>query len=52
MSSSRFPLALALASLLLTACPGPSSPNPSTLWLDMNGSETAIKLVDHEPPPF
>ena len=42
----------ALATLaLLGGCPG-GEENPRTLWLNLDGRETEVKLVDFEPPPF
>jgi hypothetical protein len=35
---------------LLGGCPGEE--NPRTLWLNLDGRETEVKLVDFEPPPF
>ena len=40
------PLALAL----LGGCP--SSENPPTLWLALDGRETEVQLIDFEPPPY
>ncbi len=37
--------------LVLAACPSPPG-NPSQLWLAPDQMETAVKLIDHEPPPF
>ena len=38
----------------LAGCPAPPPPtgNPPQLWIDLNGSELAIKLVPVEPEPF
>lgn len=36
---------------LLAGCPS-SEENPRTLWLNLDGRETEVKLVDFEPPPF
>ena len=47
MKASLAPVALAL----LGGCPG-SEDNPPTLWLNLDGSEIEVKLVDYEPPPF
>lgn len=33
---------------LLAACGG----NPSKVWLALNGSERAVRLIDYEPDPF
>ncbi|MEZ4367376.1 MAG: hypothetical protein R2939_14025 [Kofleriaceae bacterium] len=46
------PVTAALA--LACACgPGePASPNPSVLWLALDGSETEVLLQAAEPPPF
>lgn len=35
----------------LAGCPG-GEENPPTLWLNLDGRETEVKLVDFEPPPF
>lgn len=41
------------AVLLLLAAGCPSDPgNPKVLWLAPDMAETAVKLIDHEPPPF
>ena len=37
--------------VLLAGCPGPEG-NPKVLWLAPDMAETAVKLVDTEPPPF
>lgn len=43
---------LALAALaLLGGCPGPDE-NAPTLWLELDGRETEVKLVPYEPPPY
>lgn len=42
------PLALAA---LLAGCPSDPG-NPETLWLALDGSETKVKLIDHEPVPY
>jgi len=44
-------LALALAPALLGGCPS-SEENAATLWLDRDGRETEVRLIDHEPPPY
>ncbi len=53
---NRFAAALpALALLSLTGCPGddaPDGPNPSKLWLALDGSEVQVRLAAFEPPPF
>ena len=44
---------LALISLWgLTGCPGSESSNPPVLWLDLDGSEIKVRLVEREPVPF
>jgi hypothetical protein len=43
--------ALALALAFLTGCPDPAG-NAQTLWLALDGRETEVKLIDHEPPPY
>ncbi len=39
-----------LGALVLPGCP--SGQNPPVLWLALDGSETKLKLQDHEPKPF
>ncbi len=42
-----------LSPLLLAACPGPDpETNPPRLYLALNGSETMVRLLPEEPPPF
>ncbi|NQT86784.1 hypothetical protein HQ560_08480 [bacterium] len=36
---------------LLAGCPSPDT-NPAVLWLGLDGSETRVRLVEDEPPPF
>ena len=44
---------LALAAALgLTACPSSEGTNPGVLWLDLDGSEIKVRLVEREPVPF
>ena len=31
---------------------GDDNGNPPVLWLDLDGSEIKVRLVDHEPIPF
>jgi len=38
--------------VFLAACPSNPSGNPKVLWLAPDMAETAVKLVDTEPPPF
>jgi len=48
-------LALVGAAVLLGGCPGddgPPGPNPSRLWLALDGSEVEVRLIAVEPPPF
>ena len=35
----------------LGACPS-SDENPERLWLGLDGTETQVKLIDYEPPPY
>jgi hypothetical protein len=35
----------------LAGCPDPAE-NAPTLWLALDGRETEVKLIDHEPPPY
>ena len=41
----------ALALAMLGGCPS-SDENPPTLWLALDGRETAVRLIDHEPDPY
>ena len=45
---------LASVVLVLAACSDDAPPNgnPEVLWLALDGSETEVKLVSTEPPPF
>ncbi len=43
------PIALVV---LLAGCPSDPTGNPSVLWLAPYMAETAVQLIDHEPPPF
>lgn len=47
---------LALAAFALGlggACSsGEENGNPPVLWLDLDGSEIKVRLVEHEPVPF
>lgn len=47
-------LLCSLGALALAACPSeePPDPNPSRLWLALDGSELQVRLVPVEPPPF
>jgi hypothetical protein len=48
-------LLCSLGALALSACPSddaPPDPNPSRLWLALDGSELQVRLVPVEPPPF
>lgn len=35
----------------LAGCPA-SGENAPTVWLALDGRETEVKLIDHEPPPY
>jgi hypothetical protein len=48
---SRPRLATFATLTFLAGCPS-SEENPRTLWLNLDGRETEVKLVDFEPPPF
>lgn len=39
---------------LVGACSddAPPGPNPAKLWLALDGSETQVRLIPVEPPPF
>lgn len=39
-----------IAAIVLAACS--DAHNPTTLWLALDGAETQITLIDHEPPPY
>jgi hypothetical protein len=39
-----------LALVVLAGCSDPH--NPPTLWLALNGAETQVTLIDHDPPPY
>ena len=41
-----------LAGLGACSDDAPPSPNPSRLWLALDGRETEVRLVPVEPPPF
>ncbi len=46
---------LALAAVAVTAlaaCPDSGPSNPAVLWLDLDGSEIKVRLVEREPVPF
>jgi hypothetical protein len=46
-------LAAVTTSLALAACSGGGGgPNPETLWLALDGTETQVRLVGSEPTPF
>jgi hypothetical protein len=43
----------ALALLLPAALAGcPSDSNAPVLWMDKDGDELHVRLIDHEPPPY
>ncbi len=39
-----------VGAIALAACS--DAHNPATLWLALDGAETQITLVDHDPPPY
>ena len=47
---TRSQLVFALA--FLAGCPSDPETNPRTLWLALDGRETEVKLIDHEPEPY
>ena len=51
MSHTTAPFAL-VALLGVAGCGNPTVGNPPQLWLGLNGSERAVKLVPSEPDPF
>ena len=36
----------------LAGCPSSPEENAPTVWLALDGRETEVKLIDHEPPPY
>jgi len=38
--------------LVLAGCPDDGDKNAATLWLALDGSETRLRLVESEPPPY
>ena len=46
------PLTAAAAVALLAAACGDEAKNPTKVWLALNGSERAVRLVPVEPYPF
>jgi hypothetical protein len=50
---ARCAVAMAFALGLGAACSGgDDNGNPPVLWLDLDGSEIKVRLVEHEPIPF
>lgn len=47
-SSCTFAVLAALAA----ACSTEENGNPEVLWLDLDGSEIKVRLVEREPVPF
>lgn len=45
-------VALPFVLLSLAACPSDEDGNAPRLWLALDGTETQVKLIDYEPPPF
>lgn len=45
-------LAVLAALALAAACSTEGNANPEVLWLDLDGSEIKVRLVEHEPIPF
>jgi hypothetical protein len=39
-----------VAAVALAACS--DAHNPATLWLALDGAETQITLIDHDPPVY
>lgn len=50
LSSSSAAVLAALA--LMAACSTEDNGNPEILWLDLDGSEIRVRLVEREPVPF
>ncbi|MBA3540658.1 MAG: hypothetical protein H0T79_13690 [Deltaproteobacteria bacterium] len=48
------PLMLAIIGFGVSSlgCPSDPASNPPVLWLGLDGRETEVKLIDHEPPPY
>jgi len=38
-------------SLVLASC-ADAPRNPPVLWLGLDGAETQVTLIDHDPPPY
>lgn len=49
--AALFALGAIAAASALAGCPDPAQ-NAPTVWLALDGRETEVKLIDHEPPPF
>ncbi|MGE0872951.1 MAG: hypothetical protein AB7P03_30650 [Kofleriaceae bacterium] len=48
-----FALAIIAATGITAGCPSSDGDrNPPVLWLDLDGSETEVRLIDHEPSPY
>jgi len=37
---------------VLAGCPSSPEENAPTVWLALDGRETEVKLIDHEPLPY
>lgn len=44
--------AVLAALALVAACSTEENGNPEVLWLDLDGSEIKVRLVEREPIPF
>lgn len=49
--SAVLAIAMLGAISMLGGCPSPGE-NAPTVWLALDGRETEVKLIDHEPPPY
>ena len=45
-------LPVAFLAVLAAGCPSDEPKNPEVLWLALDGSETEVRLIPVEPPPF
>lgn len=52
MRNLAFAAVAATALVTLAACPEAGPSNPEVLWLDLDGSEIKVRLVEREPIPF
>lgn len=51
-SAAALAVLVALAVVFSAGCSTEGNANPEVLWLDLDGSEIKVRLVEHEPIPF